>query len=760
MARLPEPVFSVPYSTVLRGRHQQLLGVRLARDGQWRFTPGSTVPEKYATAVVAFEDRRFWVHPGVDPLAVARAVKTAILQRKIKSGASTLSMQVIRLSRNNPPRTFREKVLEFLLAFRLTLHKSKTDVLSLYAGHAPFGGNVVGLDAASWRFFGRPPDRLSWAEACTLAVLPNNPSLVHPGKNRERLKTKRNALLHRLAQQGKITPEDLRLALAEKLPPKPTPWPNKAPHLLETLRDRFHSEGQTLSSPLDEDLQDFLTELLSRRGNELRQRGVRHVAALILDNRNFDVLAYVGNVPSSNPKTPGDAVDIIQRPRSTGSVLKPFLYALALQEGTIGPTTLLPDVPTRVGGFHPENMDKTYQGAVPAETALARSLNVPAVRLLRHYGVAKFHESLITLGLTTLFRAPDDYGLSLIIGGAEGTLWDITTLYANLAASARGEKQIRRAVLVQKKTETAGPPSPIGPGAAWLVQKALVDVSRPGDEAHWQIFANARRISWKTGTSQGYRDAWAVGSDAQHTVGIWAGNADGEGVADLTGGRTAAPILFDVFNRLDSGGWFPLPENDLREISVCRDDGLRSVEGCATETQWIPLNSSFDRQSPHHRFIHLDPSGKHQVHSGCETVGRMKNETWFVLPPAQEYFYRPGHPDYRPLPSFRSDCRDTAPLALKDTPLEFLYPDENSIIYIPRDLGGGKSRVVFEVVHRDTQQFLNWHLDKTYLGRTHHFHQQALDIEPGDHTITVVDSAGHRLSRRFKVVGNNSKEEQ
>lgn len=755
---LPRPVLRAPYATVLFADGGELLSARRAADGQWRFPPVPRVPDKYAAALVAFEDRRFYRHPGVDPVGLARVIREAWRSRRFSGGASTITMQVVRLSRGNPPRTVLEKVREILLALRLELHLSKSEILALHAAHAPFGGNVVGLEAGAWRYFGRPPDRLSWAEACTLAVLPNSPGLIHPGRNRDRLQAKRDRLLHRLGSEGKILALDLRLALAEPLPDRPRPWPDLAPHLVATLIHRNGLGGRRIESTVDAALQRDLTEILRERGESLQRRGIHDIAALVVDHHTFRVRAYVGNTAGVDGPRDGDAVDIVQRPRSTGSLLKPFLYAAALQEGLIAPTTLLPDVPTQYSGFRPENIDGRFRGAVPADEALSRSLNVPAVRLLRQYGVPRFYALLKGLGLSSLFRPADLYGLSLILGGAEGTLWDLTAAYANLARLAGGNEGLSVARYRQlslsggDSTETSRP-AEFGPGAAWLTQTVLVEVARPEDEAHWQQFAHARRIAWKTGTSQGFRDAWAIGSDGRHTVGVWAGNAGGRGVAGLTGGLAAAPIFFDVFNRLGPGGWFPRPEWDLKDMDLCGDNGLRPAAGCAEVKRAVPSDSLFDRQSPHHRLIHLDPSGRWRVHSDCERVDRMVARSWFILPPAQEYYYRRRHPDYRPLPAYRADCRASAPIEADASPLDFLYPEDGARVFIPTDFGGKRGRTLFEAIHRSPGQILDWHLDGTYLGRTKVFHQQALDLAPGPHTVTIVDAAGHRLSRRFEVLG-------
>ncbi len=754
---LPAPLFSEPPAALLLDRAGGVLAARIAADEQWRFNGNGVIPEKYRRAVIQFEDRRFAYHPGVDPLAVARALRQNFNHSGIVSGASTLSMQVIRLSRRGVPRSYREKLIEMVQALRLELRYSKDEIFALYAGHAPFGGNIVGLEAASRRYFSRPPSQLSWSEASLLAVLPNNPALLHPGRGRIALQAKRDRLLHRLQSAGLLSALDLRLALAEPLPARPPPLPMHAPHLLDTLIQQKGGPG-VFESTVDGDLQQALNAIAGRHGRRLQAMGVNNLALLVLDNQRSEVLAYLGNLPEQGVAEQGRAVDIVQRARSTGSLLKPFLYALMLQHGEILPTTLVPDLPTRYGGYMPENYDHAYRGAVPARQALARSLNVPAVRMLQQYGVGRFYDGLRDLGLTTLARAPDDYGLTLILGGAEGTLWELTAAYGNLTRRARAVPALRPTML-RANALTVQHAAPgtltgiIGPGAAWLTLDALLEVARPDTEQFWRQFTGQRPIAWKTGTSYGLRDAWAIGSDARYTVGVWAGNASGEGRAGLTGINAAAPVLFDVFNRLPAADWVSRPEADLKSVTVCAQDGYLANDLCATEQQWAPRDSFFKRQTPHFHLVHLDYSARYQVHSQCAATADMRHVPWFELPAGQAFFYRRQHGNYHAPPPYRADCLGALAGRAGDNPIDLLYPTAYTRLYIPRDLAGVRSRTVFRAAHRDARAILYWHLDDVYLGATDTFHELALDITPGAHRLTLVDGAGNRLVRSFQVLG-------
>jgi len=758
---LPKQLFDEPVSYVLVARDGTLLGARIASDGQWRFPERATVPEKYRRALILFEDKRFEKHPGVDALAIARAAKLNLQNGRVVSGGSTITMQLARLSRASrggaDQRSLSAKLIEAALALRLEMAYGKDQILALYAAHAPFGGNVVGLDAAAWRYFGRDAGALSWAEASTLAVLPNEPALVHLARNRERLRAKRDALLRRLCATGAMSELDLQLALSEPLTAEPHDLPDLAPHLLDTLRaedPRVHR----IATTLDARLQAEAVHLVREHSAQLARQQVYNAAALIVDNQTFEVLAYVGNGDIPDLLAKGDAprgyaVDIVRRPRSTGSILKPMLFAAMLEDGALTPGMLLPDVPTHYDGFSPENFDRQYRGAVRADEALAHSLNEPAVRMLQSYGVARFADVLRDAGMSTLTRPADDYGLTLILGGAEGSLWDITALYAGLNGIARAGPADPTPRFHPLTARLGAParalgPTPIGPGAAWLTLDTLLEVPRPGEEGHWKNFASSRSIAWKTGTSWGLRDGWAVGTTRRHTVGVWVGNASGEGRPGLTGSTMAAPLMFALFNTLPASAWLDRPSWALRQIEVCANDGYLATENCESERTWVPAGSRFETLSPHNLRVHLDPRLQ-RVDGGCESPGRMTHANWFVLPAAEEYYYRRAHAEYRPLPPLRADCRANGGAARA---LAMLYPDADAHVIIPRELDGNRGRTVFEAVSRRREATLYWHLDGRYLGETHTFHQQALDIEPGKHILTIVDDEGERIARNFTVL--------
>ncbi len=769
---LPEPLFDEPVSSVLLDHNNKLLGAHISSDEQWRFPPLTKVPEKFATSIVSFEDKRFYHHFGVDPLAIARAARLNLKAGHVVSGGSTLSMQVIRLAAHNPQRTFLTKLVEAIRALRLETRYSKQQILALYASYAPFGGNVVGLEAASWRYFGRSPERLSWAESAMLAVLPNSPGLIHPGRKREKLKTKRDRLLQKLYQQNIINKLDYQLAIAEPLPLKPKDLPRLAPHLLDTLVNGHLGNAKNQAdvkqqrrfvTTLDAVLQNRVKEIARYHGEALALKDIHNLAILVMDNHSFEVKAYVGNTPVKLKQAAhGQAIDIIQRPRSTGSTLKPFLFASMIEQGEILPETLVADTPVRYTGYRPRNYDRKYRGAVRAKQALASSLNIPAVNMLSQHGVERFLATLKQMGMSTLHRRSREYGLPLILGGAEGTLWDLTSMYANLANRAQqGSPQkhtfYRQAIVLKGGNSISQRSQQISPASAWMTLQALLEVTRPGTEGYWKRFSSSHKIAWKTGTSFGHRDAWAIGTTPQYTVGVWVGNAAGEGRQGLTGVKVAAPVLFDVFNRLElNAGWFVKPREQMKTVSICKDDGFLATENCQAMDYLIPQNSHFERVSPNHRRIHLDAQAQ-RVSSACESVSQMRHQAWFVLPADQAFYYQQSHPGYKPLPAWRSDCLEQAAdnLAIaQDKPMSLIYPRANTQIYIPTELSGKHGKTLFKAIHQKPGARIFWHLDNQFLGTTKTFHEQAIYASVGKHVLTLVDEAGNSVRQSFKVLNH------
>lgn len=760
---VPRKLFPATYSTAVYSSDGELLGARIAPDGQWRFPPADSLPDRFVQCLITYEDKRFFRHPGIDVAAIARAVRLNARSGEVVSGGSTITMQLARLARGDRPRNIWQKGIEAMWALHLELRYSKEEILALYSSHAPFGGNVVGIETAAWRYFGRPAEDLSWAESAMLAVLPNSPALIHPGRNREALRTKRDNLLRRLWENGTIDEIQFELALMETLPDAPLPLPNSAPHLTERLAAAY--PGTNTLTAIDSRLQHRVQEIADRYALVNSGNHIYNMAAIVADIETGEVLAYAGNVSFAGDASRGNSVDIITSPRSTGSILKPFLYAGMLNDGMILPSTLVSDVPLNINGFAPHNYNRRFYGAVPAHRAIERSLNVPLVRMLAQYNTGRFMELLKKQGMTTLRFSEDHYGAAIILGGAEGTLWDLAGMYASMARvlshfpaySGRYDpSDIHPLTLypapeknpIVSVTDKRLTDEPLLSGASlWFTFDAMSALSRPEEESDWQQFESMKRVAWKTGTSYGGRDAWAIGATPRYVVAVWAGNASGEGRPGLTGVGNAAPALFDIFSMLPGGGWFGMPYDEMERAAICRHSGHRASEICEkVDTLYIPAAGIDTRVCPYHKTVHLSSDERYRVNSSCYPVSEIVTTGWFVLPPAQEYYYRMYNMDYRPLPPYKPGCRQPS-----DRSIDIIYPENGAVLYLPKGFTGEQEKFVFSAAHAERDAVIYWYVDEEYVGLTDSSHQLALRAERGDHVLTLTDDAGNTRRIKFTV---------
>lgn len=752
---VPPVRFGNSTSTVLLDRDGHLLAAAVSDDGMWRFPQCDSVPSRFATCLVQFEDAYFRYHLGVNPVSVLRAAWQNLRAGDVVSGASTITMQLVRLSRMGASRTFAEKLLEMVLAFRTELAYSKKTILRLYVSNAPFGGNVVGVDAAAWRYFGVGVNDLSWAEAATLAVLPNAPGLVFPGKNQHLLLQKRNRLLAKLRDNGIIGDEDYELALLEPAPSAAGWLPQEATHLL-TRCIRSGYRGKQVRSTVSRGVQRGVEGIALRHHRRLLDNGICNMAVMVTDNRTGEVVAYLGNVPSSNPDH-SPMVDIINAKRSYGSLLKPFLYGYMLNEGLLLPRQLVNDYPVAFSGFAPVNFSLSFDGAVPANEVISRSLNVPAVNMLQEYGLDKFCNNIRTVGIASINRSADHYGLSVILGGAEATMWELAGAYSALSRRAQGLSNPDVGLRFVLDSALAKPsvfrcPN-IGVGSAYLTLDALAQATRPDERGNLKHFVVSQKIAWKTGTSRGFRDAWAIGVTPLYTVSVWVGNADGEGRADLVGVAAAAPVMFDVFAMLPASPWYAKPIYDMQTVRTCKQSGFLASDVCGEAIdEDVPLTSIKVLPCTYHRKVFVDRKSGKQVNLSCAKPSDIDEVSWFVLPPIQELFYSRAHIEYRHLPPFRDGC---VPSGTGIASMDIIYPYVGADIYIPRSGTGEPCESVWRATHRNPKATIYWHLNSQYIGATTGRHELAVSPAPGIYTLTLVDNQGESVKRRIKIIGGD-----
>ncbi len=740
--RLPDPLFPNDYSTVVLDEDGDYLRVFLNSKEQWRFPmTKDTIPRKLIESAVLFEDKNFFSHCGIDITAIGRALLQNLRSRKILSGGSTITMQVARIMKPKK-RTVGNKFIEMVQSLKLELYYSKDEILKMYFTNAPYGGNIIGYEAASLRYFGKLPKYLTWAQAATLAVLPNNPGLINPMKNQDRLKEKRNRLLKRLFDKKIINESTYTLSLLEPIPKKQLPFSIAAPHLTRRLKNQY--PGEVIPTTISKKIQKKMTGLVKEYAQELTYQGIKNMAMIVAETKTGEVKAYIGSQNYHDNDNNGK-VDGVIALRSTGSILKPFLYALSIDEGIILPDSKVKDIPTYYGSFSPCNADLKFRGMVSARQALVESLNVPTVRLLYDYGVENFYFFLKQGRMRTLFRDSEDYGLSLILGGAEATLWDLVSLYHGLGnyGDFSGISSLK------SDGEKMEPRQLISKGATYLILEVLKTLKRPGSEYYWYQYENQIPIAWKTGTSYGQRDGWSIGVNPQWIVGVWVGNFTGEGNVNLRGSKSAAPLMFSAFNSLpkDSGySWFENPDEHIRKVTLCSETGYLAGPNCDSFIEReIPLRARTLKKCPYHKTIFVNQAETEQVCSLCWENADKKRVARLVHPAEVVQYLKERGQGFQSVPPHKETC----PSISSQDNMDFIYPANGSYIMVPRDVSGEYQKVAVKIAHNSKQSKLFWYLDSKFIGVTSKKHTMFIDFKTGWHVICVVDGEGSSKEIKF-----------
>ncbi|MBL7790592.1 MAG: penicillin-binding protein 1C [Chitinophagales bacterium] len=734
---LPKDLFEAPKSLAMYDRHGQLLYASVADDEQWRFPKIDSVSDKLEQCVLHYEDAYFHFHPGVNPISLFKAFILNLKKGDIKRGGSTITMQTIRLLHNNPPRTYWQKLKEVFMSLKFELIYSKKDILAYYVSNAPYGGNIVGIEAAAWRYYQKPSQALSWSEAATMAVLPNQPSYIYPGKNQTFLLKKRNALLKKLRDENILSEMDYELAMDEPLPQRVFSIPSYAYH----LASETGAVNGNFTTTLDLSIQKTVTDILEMYHQSFKQNLIQNLSAIVIDANTSEVLAYVGNTKDS---VNGYKVNMIRRPRSSGSTLKPLLYAHMLDAGLISPNTLLQDIPIDINGYEPQNSSRRFDGLVPAHEALERSLNIPWLLALKKYGYDKFYMNLKDYNFRHFTKSSRHYGLSLVVGGGELELLELANAYLQLSHKLKGADNLIASFELGKHVE-AKKDIKLSQGSIWLTFEALSHVVRPENEDNWQ-YRQSQKIAWKTGTSHGFRDAWAVGVNPNYVIAIWVGNADGNGRTNLTGIQKAAPILFDILNTLPKGkkSWYNKPSEALKHVLVCSESGHKPTENCKSIHLEIPQNAELKDVCPYHTKLLLDASQQYQVRRLCYSEDSIVEKTWFKLPVVEESYYQLIHPLYKSLPPFHPNCTHSELDAL-----EIVFPKQNATII--RHASEVSNQIVFQAIHRNKEARVHWFIDNNFISTTMSEHKISWSPIKGRHKLTVQDTEGNVKMNFFTI---------
>ncbi len=640
----------VEYSTVITDDRGEILNAYLTRDEKWRMrTELEEISPLLRKTIIAKEDRYFYSHPGVNLFAIARAAVRNILRLKRTSGASTITMQVARALEPRP-RNLWSKLVESFRAFQLEWKYSKNEILQLYLNIVPYGGNIEGVKAASLLYFKKNPDHLSLAEITALSIIPNRPSSLVIGRNNGLIVEERNRWLRKFADDGVFTRKEIEDAITEPLDASRGVVPHHAPHLSYKLKK---NGGTLIPTAIQLNTQLKTEKLVADYIRSQRLRNIRNAAVVIIDNRTHRVITYIGSADFTDT-TDGGQVNGANAIRQPGSTLKPLLYAMCFDEGLLTPKTVVTDVPVNYEGYAPENYDRKFNGYVTIEHALEHSLNIPAIKSLQLLTREKLIQALARCNFIQVQKDQRKLGLSMVLGGCGTTLEELTGLFASFA----NEGVYTRPAFL--RTETAVPGTRlVSPAAAYMVNEILSKVSRPDFPLNWMATERMPKIAWKTGTSYGRRDAWSIGYNKNYTVGVWAGNFSGVGVADLSGANIATPLLFRIFNTIDYNNdkeWFQQPDDiDIRQ--VCSETGLPPAAHCTNlvTDYFIPLVST-TRTCANLQEIMVSADEKISYCKGCAPVAGFRKKEYKLIDPDMQSWMEERRVSYQKIPPHNPDC--------------------------------------------------------------------------------------------------------
>lgn len=743
-------------STVVEWSDGRAAHVFLSKDDRWRIPVDlSRIDSDYTRALVALEDERYWWHPGVDPLAVLRAAYSNATEGRVVSGASTITMQLVRLLEPRP-RTLRSKLVESLRAIQLEMRLSKREILEAYLSYVPYGRNVEGVTTASHLYFDKAPDALSGDEIATLLAVPQDPSRRHPdAENRGRLRRARNAIAGRLVDADALPREAGgrpigRSALVEQIERTSVPdelgtLPREIPHAARWLRKKGPDERR-IETTLDRNTQRTAEDLLRTRRARLQGQEIHNAAVVVAEHQTGAVHALIGNFDFDDRPHAGQ-IPGFDVPRSTGSLLKPFIYASAIDRGLAAPSHLVVDVPTTFGGYRPRNFRSSYRGLVELEEALSQSLNIPFVELLSEIGLKSFLNDLQRFGVQQFYRPADEFGLSVAVGGMELTPLDVAALYALLARDGV-PAQLHATPFDSKKTGAED--GKLVDGAAWLTRRALRKRDRPDFPARKRSSNVPTGIHWKTGTSARNRDAWSAGSGPRYTAVVWAGNFDTARSPALVGARTAGPILFDILEALEDRGDSEDPEapESLVDVEVCALSGHRPTEACPNrQTVRMPESSVATETCPYHVERDVDPKTGLALGPSCRSEFDSTTKS-FVQIPARASRWLDGRLGTlaRP-PKYRTDCR---PSARGASPAVENPPPNRDLVLIP-GMDRSDQQVPLEARAPNHGATLHWFVDGRFLGTVDSGERLWWTPRPGRHDIVVMDESGRSDRRQLEV---------
>lgn len=647
-------VFPLPdkieYSTIITDSKGEVVNAYLTSDQKWRMkTELEEISPLLRKTIIAKEDRYFYSHPGVNPIAVGRALFKNLFRMKTTSGASTITMQVARALEHRP-RNLLSKLIETFRAFQLEWKYDKDEILQLYLNLVPYGGNIEGVKSASILYFKKNPDHLSLAEITALSIIPNRPSSLVIGRSNNKIVEERNRWLQKFADDNVFTAKEIEDALAEPLTATRGTVPHYIPHLAYKLKSQ---SGPVVKTNIQLNTQLKTEKIVEDYVRSQRLKNIKNAAVIIIDNKTHKIISYLGS-SNFNDTVDGGQVNGAAAVRQPGSTLKPLLYALCFDEGLLTPKSVLTDVAVNYEGYAPENYDKKFNGYVTVEYALEHSLNIPAVKSLKLLGQEKLIQKLAGCHFKQIQKDQRKLGLSMILGGCGTSLEELTSLFSSFANNGIYiTPSFVQSDTIPRKTTV------ISPAANYMVNEILSKVSRPDFPLNWAATERMPKIAWKTGTSYGRRDAWSIGYNKNYTVGVWVGNFSGVGVADLSGANIATPLLFKIFNTIDYDSdeeWFAQPKDaDIRQ--VCSETGLLPAPHCTNlvTDNFIPLISS-TKTCDNLQEIMISPDEKISYCKSCAPETGYKKKWFKVIEPDMQAWMEENRILFEKIPPHNPDC--------------------------------------------------------------------------------------------------------
>lgn len=722
-----ELVENIDYSQVILDRNNTILTVYLNKDEQWHIKNDNEIPNTLKEAVLLYEDKNFYKHNGIDYPRILKSLYNNLSGGK-KMGASTISMQVVKLLEPTK-RTYLNKLIELIKVKKLEHTFTKEEILKIYLNNAPYGSNIIGYATAIKLYFNKEVTDLSYGEASLLAILPNSPGILNLKKNNEKLLEKRNFLLKRMFDKNIINERQYKFSLLEGLPKKIYYFENKNPQFSYFIKNKYFEKN--VKTTLDYKLQKKVENFVKAYSNTMKQIGINNAATLVIDNHTREVLVYVASQNFEDKKNHGE-IDGLQVKRSPASLLKPFLYALAIDEGLIINDSLYPDVPIFFNNFYPKNSDNKFRGMVSMEEALIKSLNIPFIKLLENYGVDKFFYFLENID-----RYGDEnfkkYGLSLILGTREMRAVDIAKLYMGLAnygnfAELKYKFNENSTDNSNNSQQNKNGPLLLSKGACYITLDTLSKVVRPDNE---KLYSTDRPISWKTGTSFGLRDAWSVGVSPDYTILVWLGNFSNEPISSLSGVETAGNLLFKIFNLVDlQPKSFEKPEEDLKQIEIDSKTGYRKFYDVESKFVNYPKSAKLLRISPYYKKVFVDKDGN-LIDSRSENFINAKEKIVLEYPvEVSNYYYNLNEE------------------TTNNKNVKIAYPSNNLVITLPKDFSGYQKLAI--KLYNPNKEYVYWYVDDSYLGLSNE-NEKLLDFENGEHKVIIITEDGKREQVIFKI---------